>query len=288
MDINWLASEAKQIHTLFSTMFYSLVLTLVLIGVVINYFKMPMGHVPQFFNLVGRAAVAALILAAFPEIMNSLADLTDQLAREFGHLNNIHLVVSRLGEKLGSFTWSWVSVKDSVLILISYVSFFILYVTVYLADTLFLYTWMMLFIFSPILIAAFTLPATAQATKSLFQSLIEVCAWKVVWAVTASILWSFALSEVNSPKYDIDFLTAILLNLLLAFSVVITPLIVRGLFKSGIHSASASLGGAILGAAAFTPPGMINKTRMMATRAVGAFKEREKPRNTNIPKGIEE
>jgi len=287
MDLNWLAQEAKHVHDLFSTMFYSLILTLLILGVVINYFRMPMGQVPEFFHLVGRAIIAAFLLAALPEIMNALADVTDQLAREFGQLNNFKLVGSRLGEKIGTFTWSWVSVKDSVLILISYVTFFILYITVYLADTLFLFTWMLLFIFSPILIAAFTLPSTAQATRSLFQSLIQVCAWKIVWSILASLLWSYALSEVNKPEYDVDFLTAILLNLLLAFSIVITPLLVRGFFKSGIHNASASLGGAILGAAALTPPGLIAKSKGLTTRAATAYRERTKSRNPNIPKGID-
>ena len=69
----------------------------------------------------------------------------------------------------------------------SYVSFFLLYITVYMADTLFVFTWMMLYIFSPILIAAFVLPSTAQATKGLFQALIEVCLWKVTWSVLAAL-----------------------------------------------------------------------------------------------------
>lgn len=287
MDLNWLAHEAKNVHALFAHLFYSLTLTLLLLGVVINYFRMPMGQMPEFLYLVGRALVASFLIVAFPEIMNALADVTDQLAREFGQLNNFKLVVSRLGDKIGTFTWTWVSVRDSVLILVSYVSFFILYITVYMADTLFLYTWMMLYIFSPLLIAAFTLPATASATKNLFQSLCEVCAWKVVWSILASLLWSYALSEVNKPEYNVDFLTAILLNLMLAFSIVITPLLVRGFFKSGLHGVSASLGGAVLGAAALTPGGMVAKTKAVASRPLQAYRERSKPRNPNVPQGAD-
>ena len=49
--------------------------------------------------------------------------------------------------------------------------------------------------------------------------MIEVCLWKICWSVLAALLWSFALSQINDPKYDVDFLSAILLNLMLAFSV---------------------------------------------------------------------
>lgn len=273
--MTWLASEAKQIHSLFAHLFYSMVLTLLLIGVILNYFKMPLGQVPEFMTLVGRAILAAFLLVALPEIMNALADFTDELAREVGELNNLKLVVSRLGDKVSSFTWSWVSIKDSVLILISYLTFFILYISVYMADTLFLFTWTLLYIFSPILIAAFVLPATSSATKGLFQALFEVSCWKITWSVLAALLWSFALSEINKPEYDVDFLTAILLNILLAFSVVVTPFIVGKLLRGSLHSGAAALGGVILSAASMTPSGIINKAKDQAPRDLGSFKSQK-------------
>jgi hypothetical protein len=275
MDMGWLSNEAREIHALFSGLFYSVVLTLLLTGVVLNYFRMPMGQVPEFMQLVGRAIVAAFLLAALPEIMNAAADLTDQLSQQIGNLNNFKLVLGRLGEKVGQLTWSWVSVKDSVLLLVSYVSFFLLYISVYMADTLFVFTWMLLYIFSPILIAAFVLPGTASATKALFQSMLEVCFWKVMWSVLAALLWSFALSKINQPDYGVDFLTAILLNLLLAFSVVVTPLIVRGLLNSGIHSTAAGLGGAVMAATAMTPNGITNVTKAGVVRAATGFRSKD-------------
>lgn len=257
MDMSWLSAEAKQIHEIFSSFFYSIVLLMILFGVVINYFKMPMGQVPEFAQLVGRAIIASFILAALPEIMNFLADITDQLSAQIGQLNNFKLVVGRLGEKIGTLTWSWVSFKDSVLLLISYLTFFLLYVSVYIADSMYLLVWTLIYIFSPLLIAAFTLPSTAVATKGLFQSLIEVCLWKLIWSVLASLLWSFALSEINKPEYDVDFFTAILLNLMLAFSVLLTPMLVKSLLKGGLASSASSMGNMILGAAALTPTGMM-------------------------------
>jgi hypothetical protein len=254
MDMGWLSNEAREIHTLFAGLFFTVVLTLLLTGVVLNFFRMPMGQVPEFMQLVGRAIVAAFLLAALPDIMNTAADLTDQLSQQIGNLDNFKLVLGRLGQKVGQLTWSWVSVKDSVLLLVSYVSFFLLY------------------IFSPLLIAAFVLPGTATATKALFKSLFEVCLWKVMWSVLAALLWSFALSQINQPNYGVDFLTAILLNLLLAFSVVVTPLIVRGLLYAGIHQTAAGLGGAVLGAAALTPGGITNALKQGAVRAATAFK----------------
>ena len=271
MDINWLANEARQIHDLFSSMFYSSVLLMISIGVILSFFKMPMGQAPEFVTLVGRAIIAAFILAAFPEIMNTLAGITDDLANQVGQLNNLKLVVGKAGEKIGSLTWSWVSVKDSVLLLVSYLTYFLLYVSVYVADAMYMLTWTLLYVFSPILIAAFTLPKAASATTGLFQALIEVCLWKICWSVLAALLWSFALSQINDPKYDVDFLTAILLNIMLAFSVLLTPMIVRSLLKGGLQNSASMMGGAILATAALTPTDLLLKAKRGAGKIGGAI-----------------
>jgi len=261
MNINWLANEARQIHDLFSSMFYSIILLTISLGVVLSYFKMPMGQVPEFLNLVGRAILAAFLLAAFPDIMNELANITDDLANQVGQLNNLKLVVARAGEKIGNLTWSWVSVKDSIILIISYVTYFLLYASVYVADSMYLLTWTLLYIFSPLLIAAFTMPKTATATIGLFQALIEVCLWKLSWSVLAALLWSFALSTINDPEYDVDFITAILLNIMLAFSVLLTPLIVRSLLKGGLQNVSSTMGATLLAVTALTPTELLNNAK---------------------------
>lgn len=234
---------------------------------------------PEFLTLVGRAILAAFILAALPEIMNTLADITDSIARDVGQLNNLKTVLSRLGEKVGTMTFSWVSVKDSVLLIVSYLTFFLLYISVYIADSMYLLAWTLLFVFSPLLIAAFTLPSTASATRGLFATLIEVCLWKICWAVMAALLWSFALSEINTPKYEVDFLTAILLNLMLAFSLLLVPFVVRGLIMGGLSNTASNVGGALMAAAALTPTGMIAKSKLGASRAMGALRARRENEN---------
>ena len=112
---------------------------------------------------------------------------------------------------------------------------------------------------SPLLVALFVLPVTAGATKQLFRSLFEVCAWKMVWGVLAAILWSFALSDINKPEHDVDFLTAIILNLMLAFSVIITPKITSAFLGGGISQVADSFGSTLLAAAAITPQALSGK-----------------------------
>lgn len=266
MDMNWLATEAKSLHQIFNNLFYVMISIALITGVIIEYFKLPLGGVPQFSHLVGRVLTAAILLVAVPELMNMLAGVTDAVVNEVGGLTQFSLVMHRMGEKLGSLSLSWVSFRDVIILVISFLTFYLLYITVYLMDAFFVFAWMMLYIMSPVLVALFVLPSTQSATRQLFKSMFEVCAWKMVWGVLSALLWSFALSDINKPQHNVDFLTAIILNLMLAFSVIMTPKITSAFLGGGISQVADSFGGAFLSAASLTPQGMAGK---LAARTIG-------------------
>jgi hypothetical protein len=75
------------------------------------------------------------------------------------------------------------------MLILSFLTFFILYFSIHIADSFYIYVWVMLYVFSPLLIALYVLPVTASATSGLFRSLIEVASWKIVWSVIATLLW---------------------------------------------------------------------------------------------------
>lgn len=97
-----------------------------------------------------------------------------------------------------------------------------------------LYTWTVLYVFSPLLIALYVLPSTAGATKALYRSLIEVGCWKIVLSVLATLLWSFA-SDIINPMLNVP-CTVIFLNLILAGSMLLTPIVVNALAGTGCAS----------------------------------------------------
>lgn len=259
MDISWLATEAKTLHQVFSSVFYVMTLTVLSVALILEYFKFPLGGTPQFITLIGRVFIAAILFVATPEIMNMLAGFTDAITSELGAFTNYKLVLERMSDKVGSLSLSWVSIKDSILVIISFLTFFILYLVVYFADAMFMFVWMLLYIMSPVLIALYVLPVTAGATAKLYRSLIEVCVWKILFCVFSALLWSFAVSDINKPEAEIDFLTAIILNLMLAYSVAMTPKITASFLGAGISEVASSFGGLLQNAAALTPTGMAGK-----------------------------
>ena len=215
-NVSWLASQAHQVHEIFYGLFYALVTVLLLLGVFVEYFKWPLGGVPTFSVLVGRVFIAAFLLHSYAEVSNVIADFSDALSTRLGDLNQLSLVLSKMGDKLGQFSMSWLSVKDTVVQIISFLTFFLLYLCVHAIQAFMLYTWTILYVFSPLLIALYVLPSTSGATRALYRSLIEVSCWKIVLSVLATLLWSFALSGINEGSQNIPFVTVIFLNLILA------------------------------------------------------------------------
>lgn len=272
MDMTWLATEAQRVHGIFQEAFYLLLGVFLALGVVVEYFKMPIGGVPSFGPLVGRVLIAALLLHSFPSITNTVADVSDAIAGRLGDLNSFQLVLDRMGDKLGELTWSWVSVKDSVILLISFLTFFILYFSLHIAQAFYIYTWTLLYVFSPLLTALFVLPATAGATKALFRSLIEVASWKIVWSVLATLLWSSALSDINEPANQISFLSAISFNVILAGSLLLTPFVVHALAGSGLSGMTRNVGALAIGGLAFSPGVAVRTARKFGPRSVDAAK----------------
>lgn len=282
-DLSWLAQEARNIHAVFESMFYGLAAVLVLIGVISEYFKLPIGGMAFTPELIGRVLIAALLLHSYPEVTNTLSDVTDALASRIGDYNNFNLVTTRMKDKLDTMVWSWTAIKDSIIMLFSFVTFFILYISVFITNAGVIYVWTILYVFSPILIAFFILPATAGATKALYRSLIEVCMWKIVWATLAALLWSSALSDMN--KADINFLTVISFNLILALSLLATPIVVSALASKGMSSMASSAIGTAAMAATFSPTLVAKKGVSMGVSAgAGAGKAFPRPDSKESPK----
>lgn len=272
MDMTWLATEAKALHGVFQEMFFSFLMVLFLIGIVLELFKIPLGGAPEVAQLASRLLIATIIMVAIPDVMNILADVADNLTKQLGAFNDFQHVKERLKEQLSNFSMSWVSVKDAILLVISLLSYVVLLVGLYFSDAIFVYSWMLIYIFSPILAACFVLPATAGATKMLFKSMIEVTVWKCLWAVMGALVWSMAASQINDPKYEINFVTVIILNLLLFASLWKVPSLTSAFLQSGVSQVASGLSSTLMDKTTGTAKNLLqlyggNKLLKLATMA---------------------
>ncbi len=235
-DIGWIAQEAHKIHDWFQTIFFLLVTVFLLVGVIVEYFKLPIGGTPSFGPLVGRVLIAAILLYTYPEVANMLRNVTTALSEKLGDLAGFRVALDKMGQKVDQLSWSWTSVRQSVIVGLSYLAFFLLYFSVHVAQAIHLYSSVLLYICSPILIALFVLPQTAAATSGLYRSLIEVSMWKPVWCIIATLVWSTGISEIQAEGSGVSFLSAVCFCLIAAGSLLATPMVVHALAGAGLSS----------------------------------------------------
>ena len=244
MDMSLVSQEAATIHGIFLSAFYTLATVLLLLGIVIDYFRLPIGGVPSFPQLLGRTLVAFLLLASYSEIANTIGTVSDALASEVGDLNSYHLLLSRAGEALKTLSWSWSSMADTFIFVISYLAFYLLHITVFFFDAAVAYAWVVMYVFSPVLIALFILPQTAVATSALFRSLLEVAGWKVTWSVMGTLLWSSAIHNFENVDGQTNVITLVTYTVILSLSLILTPMVFRALIGNGVASLASNVAGA--------------------------------------------
>ena len=75
---------------------------------------------------------------------------------------------------------------------------------------------------------------------NLFRGMIEVASWKIVWAILGVML--SALSFGDAYRIEGNYLTLMVMNFVIAISMLMTPLLVKSLVSQGIQSVSNSLG----------------------------------------------
>lgn len=265
LDFTWLAAEAKTIYMLFGNLFYGVIGLLLITGVLLEFFKFPVGGVPSFGPLVGRCFVAAIMFVSFPEFLNTVGDLVDVITKEIGGLNEFKYVLAKMSDQLDKLTWSWTSVKQMTIVVISFLAFFILYISIYVSEAIYFYAWTLLYVFSPICFAMYVLPQTENMATGVYKSIIKVASWKVIWSVLATLLWSAALMDLEKLGDSANFLTIILFNLMLAGSLLFTPLISSMLFSGNFASGAAKVGGFVTGSM------MAGAGKLMGTGAMQKF-----------------
>jgi hypothetical protein len=111
--------------------------------------------------------------------------------------------------------------------------------------------WTFFMIASPLLILFHLFEGTQQITKNLFKGMIEVACWKIVWAILGAML--MALSFGDAYQAEGSYLTLIVMNLVIAIAMLMTPMMVKSIVGSGLQSMSSSIGAATVAALAAAP-----------------------------------
>ncbi|MGE4130527.1 MAG: hypothetical protein AB7F86_02770 [Bdellovibrionales bacterium] len=224
------------------------------LSVVVTWVRSPQGSI-EFIDVLKRAIVATLLLAAFPELSQAILFISDGIAEKIDHLNSLDNVIRMAQEKSQNYSASVASLllqfNDLIVAVLSFLSFIVLYIARYITIAMYHFFWLFYMVTAPLLLLFNLFPATGNITANLFKGMIEVACWKIVWAILGAMLVS--LSFGDAYRAEGNYLTIIVMNFVIAIAMLATPLLVKSLAAQGAHAMSSGLGQTALTAIAAVP-----------------------------------
>lgn len=269
-----LGSLARDLHQEFVNMYYLFLPVFFALAVAVAWFRSPSGS-PEFLDIVKRAVVATILLAAFPDIANAILFVTEGVAEKIDKLNSLDTLIRMAQEKSDGYSVSVTSMilqfNDLIVATLSFLSYLILYIARYLTIAMYHFFWIFFMISAPLLLLFNLFEGTQQITKNLFKGMIEVACWKIVWAILGAML--AALSFGDAYRSEGSYLVLIVMNFVIAIAMLMTPAMVKSLVGSGVQSMSSALGAASVAAMAAAPAkaAMVASTSRNAISTAGNF-----------------
>ncbi len=262
-DFNLMGSLMRDLHQEFVKIYYLMLPVFFCLSIVVTWVRSPQGSV-EFIDVLKRAIVATLLLAAFPELSQAILFISDGIAERIDHLNSLDNVIRMAQEKSQNYSASVASLllqfNDLVVAVLSFLSFIVLYIARYLTIAMYHFFWLFYMVTAPLLLLFNLFPSTGNITANLFKGMIEVACWKIVWAILGAMLVS--LSFGDAYRAEGNYLTIIVMNFVIAIAMLATPLLVKSLAAQGAHAMSSGLGQTALTAMAAVPTqGLVYATK---------------------------
>lgn len=249
-----LGSLARDLHQEFVNMYYLLLPVFFSLAVVVAWFRSPTGS-PEFLDIIKRAIIATILLAAFPDISKAILFIADGIVEKIDKLNTLDTLIRMAQEKSEGYSVSVSSMilqfNDLIIATLSFLSYLVLYIARYLTIAMYHFFWIFFMISAPILLLFNLFEGTQQVTKNLFKGMIEVACWKIVWAILGAML--AALSFGDAYKTEGSYIVLIVMNFIIALAMLMTPMMVKSLVGGGLQGMSSSLGAASVAAMAAAP-----------------------------------
>lgn len=253
-DFNLMGSLMRDLHQEFVKIYYLMLPAFFCLSVVVTWVRSPQGSI-EFIDVLKRAIVATLLLAAFPELSQAILFISDGIAEKIDHLNSLDNVIRMAQEKSQNYSASVASLllqfNDLIVAVLSFLSFIVLYIARYITIAMYHFFWLFYMVTAPLLLLFNLFPATGNITANLFKGMIEVACWKIVWAILGAMLVS--LSFGDAYRAEGNYLTIIVMNFVIAIAMLATPLLVKSLAAQGAHAMSSGLGQTALTAIAAVP-----------------------------------
>lgn len=236
---------------------WKLILPCFLLATVFTYFKSPWGS-PEFLLNIKRLIITALLLVAFPEIAETIMEIGHWIAEEINP-GGIETYWATMKEKAltvakdAATKGSLLNIPNLLISIIAFVSYLIVYIATYFMLAARLFIWMVLCIVGPLLMICNLFSGTSGTTRGLFKSMFEVASWEILWAILFKILATLGYAEMYNVG---DIFQTIVLNLIVALSMVGVPFLAKSLISGTFSSMAGGIQAAAMGTM-FAIPGKV-------------------------------
>lgn len=287
-----LGSLMVDLHQEFVRIYYLMLPIFFCLSIVTTWLRAP-GNV-EFLDVLRRAIISTLLLAAFPEISRAIIFIADGIAERVDQMQGIDVFLRLAKEKALSFTFVkntlLLQFPDLIIAILSFVSYLILYIARYITIAMYHFYWIFYMVSAPLLLLFNLFPSTSKIAANLFRGMIEVASWKIVWAILGAMLT--ALSFGDNYRSEEDYLILMVMNFVIAISMLKTPSVVSSLVGSGFSAMAPGIGTAAALTMAAVPAKaalVYGKGKMIAggARSIGASRianyraEKERQRAMN-------
>lgn len=253
-DFNLMGSLMRDLHQEFVRMYYLMLPVFFCLSIAITWLRSP-GNSLDFVDVLKRAMISTLLLAAFPEISQGIVFVADGIAEKIDSMNTLDAVIQMAKEKSESYPAGASSIllgfNDLLMAVLTFLSFLILFIARYLMIAMYHFFWVFYMVSAPLLLLFNLFPATGNITANLFRGMIEVACWKIVWAILGAMLASLAFGDAY--KTEGAYVTIVVMNFVIAIAMLATPLFVKSLGSQGAQAMSSGIGQQAVAAMAAVP-----------------------------------
>lgn len=237
-----LGSVAVKIHSEMRSIYYLLLPVFFMLSLALVWFQHPSGG-PDFIDKMKRAIIATLLLVGFAEITDAMLFVANGISDKIDNLSGLDAILQMASEKARSYSQKnlmpILGFDDLMIAGISYLSWLILYVARFIMVAVYHFSWVFLSIMAPLVLLFHVF--SSHMTLKLFTTMAEIASWKVAWSVLSAMLK--ALPFGNWYGSGGDYLTVVVLNLVIALAMLGTPLIVHSIVAGGFATMAAGLNG---------------------------------------------
>jgi hypothetical protein len=234
----YLPEVCRELNANIKELYWILIIPFTLLMIILEFFKLPEGN-PNASVIIKRVVVSILLLISFDEVINMIAMVGDGVTDRIQGLSQLSDLIKHLEDNYKNSEVSWLKFREAVIFILNLLSYIIAYVGVFVANVLVHFVWSVLYVCSPLMILMHISTRTSFVTSNLYKGLINVVTWKILWSILGVMLLKLATSPMVG-NWD-NFLTTILVNLCIGFSMLFIPFTTRSLISDGMSSAASAL-----------------------------------------------